>query len=102
MQQEPINRETALRALLLINQHSRQGEADAETAANHLAELGVDVTRGDFEAPDELPAEIRERGPDFDVIVLGGGDGTLNLAAGAMADIGRPMAVLPLGTANDF
>jgi len=93
---------TVLRALLLINQHSRQGEADAETAANHLTDLDVDVTRGDFSAPDELPDEIRERGRDFDVIVLGGGDGTLNLAAKAVADIRMPMAVLPLGTANDF
>lgn len=91
-----------LRALLLINRKSRQGEANAETAVEHLRERGVDVVEGRFDEPDDVPAEIRRHARDVDVIVLGGGDGTLNLAAKPVVDSGLPMAVLPLGTANDF
>lgn len=91
-----------LRALLLINRQSRQGEANAQTARDALEALDVDVLLGDFEKPDDVISEIDEYADDVDVIVLGGGDGTLNLAAGAVMRADKPMAVLPLGTANDF
>jgi diacylglycerol kinase family enzyme len=35
-------------------------------------------------------------------IVAGGGDGTVGSVAGALADTGRPLGVLPLGTLNHF
>lgn len=91
-----------LRALLLINRESRQGEANAQTAVEHLVARDVDVVEGRFDEPDDVPAEIRRYAEDVDVVVLGGGDGTLNLACKAMLECGKPMAVLPLGTANDF
>lgn len=90
------------RALLLVNQHSRQGQANAEAAVSHLEALDLEVQRGRFESPEDLPDEIRRRAEHFDVVILGGGDGTLNLAADAMREVAVPMAVLPLGTANDF
>jgi YegS/Rv2252/BmrU family lipid kinase len=37
-----------------------------------------------------------------DLVILGGGDGTLNAAAPALIDTGLPMGILPLGTANDL
>lgn len=37
-----------------------------------------------------------------DCVVMGGGDGTLNAAALALAETKLPLGVLPLGTANDF
>ena len=91
-----------LRALLLINQKSRQGEANAQAARDALEALDVEITLGKFEEPDDVPAEIDRHAPNVDIIVLGGGDGTLNLAAAAVMRAGRPMGVLPLGTANDF
>ncbi|MES1935008.1 lipid kinase [Salinisphaera hydrothermalis] len=91
-----------LRALLLINRESRQGEANAQNAVEHLAARDVDVVEGRFDDPDDVPAEIHRYADDVDVVVLGGGDGTLNLASKAMMECGKPMAVLPLGTANDF
>lgn len=36
------------------------------------------------------------------MIVIGGGDGTLHLAADALVESGLPVGVLPLGTANDL
>ena len=37
-----------------------------------------------------------------DLVVVGGGDGTINAAARGVIDTGLPLGVLPLGTANDL
>lgn len=86
----------------MINQGSREGEANDQAASDHLNALGVDVVHGEFQEAGQLSEEIAQKSGDVDVIVLGGGDGTLNLAAKSVMDAGKPMAVLPLGTANDF
>ena len=91
-----------LRALLLINRESRQGEANAQAARDALEALDVEVLLGKFDEPDDVPAEIDRHAQAVDIIVLGGGDGTLNLAAESVMRSGKPMGVLPLGTANDF
>jgi diacylglycerol kinase family enzyme len=38
----------------------------------------------------------------YDVLVAGGGDGTMNAVAAVLAGTNRPMGVLPLGTVNHF
>jgi diacylglycerol kinase (ATP) len=42
----------------------------------------------------------RDAGPEFDVIVAAGGDGTIAAVANGVAAAPRPIAILPLGTAN--
>jgi YegS/Rv2252/BmrU family lipid kinase len=37
-----------------------------------------------------------------DLVVVGGGDGTVNAAAPGLLDTGLPLGILPLGTANDL
>jgi YegS/Rv2252/BmrU family lipid kinase len=39
---------------------------------------------------------------DITEVVIGGGDGTLSAAAGALVEAGLPVGVVPLGTANDL
>lgn len=39
---------------------------------------------------------------DADVVVAGGGDGTLSTVAGVLAGTQKPMGILPLGTLNHF
>lgn len=51
---------------------------------------------------DELTRAISAHGPDADRIVIGGGDGTISGALPQLLALGKPLAVLPLGTANDF
>ena len=38
----------------------------------------------------------------YDMVIVGGGDGTISSAAGLFADSGRPLGILPLGTMNLF
>ena len=51
---------------------------------------------------DDLGRAFHEHGAKADRIVIGGGDGTISAALPALLRLGKPLAVLPLGTANDF
>jgi diacylglycerol kinase (ATP) len=51
---------------------------------------------------DELRQSLRIHGPNVDLIVLGGGDGTISHALPVLLALDKPLAVLPLGTANDL
>ena len=67
------------------------------------AELGLDARV--VSAPsDRIAGEIERAAADssVDAVVLGGGDGTLSGGAGLLADSGKVMGVLPLGTLNHF
>ncbi len=46
--------------------------------------------------------KILDYGLDTDIVVVGGGDGTLNAAVEGILQIDRPLGILPLGTANDL
>ena len=50
----------------------------------------------------ELRRELEAHGKDVDLIVIGGGDGTISKALPQLLKLQCPFAVLPLGTANDF
>lgn len=89
------------RALFLVNPHARNGGASID-AVRALLGAGMDLV--DLTWPDgrTLPHVIRTRAREVDLVILGGGDGTLNSAASALFDTQLPLGVLPLGTANDF
>jgi diacylglycerol kinase family enzyme len=76
---------------------------DEETArieaAFHAAGVEADVRP--TESEDIFKAlEDAAVAPGLDAVVAGGGDGTLSCAAGHLADSGRPLGILPLGTLN--
>jgi diacylglycerol kinase (ATP) len=50
----------------------------------------------------DMEALLKTHGPGADRIVIGGGDGTLSKALPTLLKLKKPLAVLPLGTANDF
>lgn len=54
--------------------------------------------------PDDLETVCREaaKSGDCDLVVAAGGDGTIGTAAAALADTGRPLGVVALGTLNHF
>ncbi|MEZ5935503.1 MAG: lipid kinase, partial [Alphaproteobacteria bacterium] len=45
---------------------------------------------------------IREAGPTSDLVIVGGGDGTINSVIDTLLDLEKPLGILPLGTANDL
>lgn len=76
---------------------------DAEAIVRLFDGLGLAVEVAMLsEAPDPeaLRAEI-EAGA-YNLVVAAGGDGTIHEVVNAIAGLGRPLGVLPLGTANDF
>jgi len=92
----------ARRALLVVNKKSRQGQGPTEDAIDVLELGGIRLRREECLAPDELATLIRRLHDEVDMVVLGGGDGTLNAAAPALIETGLPLGILPLGTANDL
>jgi YegS/Rv2252/BmrU family lipid kinase len=90
------------RALLLVNHHSRQGQERYQEAINCLNELGLKLITESTENPRQLGDMIRRYQQEIDLVIVGGGDGTLNAAVGAIVDTQLPLGILPLGTANDL
>lgn len=91
-----------MRALVLINPGARQGAAHADTAMKQLWAMGVDVVRARAERLTDWPGLINNHAEDIDCVVVGGGDGSLNFAAGPIMRNDLTLGILPLGTANDF
>jgi YegS/Rv2252/BmrU family lipid kinase len=88
------------RALLLVNCKARRGEGCRAEVVERLTKHGFELVTLDADAP---PGEaIRLHAASVDLIVIGGGDGTLNAAADALAEVGKPVGIIPLGTANDL
>lgn len=93
-----MGRETLL---LLTNGRARWGHAGDE-AAERLRGLGFAVIHRTPLSPEGMQTALRREGPAADLVALGGGDGTLSAALPALLEIGKPLCVLPLGTANDL
>ena len=92
------------RALIIVNPAAgRSGSArhrlDRVVAALERRGCAV-VLRRAGPAIGDAERLAREAEADFEIIVAAGGDGTLNAVANGMAGAERPLAVLPLGTAN--
>ncbi|WP_175452537.1 lipid kinase [Thiohalomonas denitrificans] len=88
--------------LLLVNRHSRYGEAGVDGVAKRLSSHGFTVQQVTPDTPAEGVLLLRRYCAMADVIVVGGGDGTFNQLGAALARCGRPVGILPLGTANDL
>lgn len=90
------------RALLLVNRKSRSGASDIEAARARLVTAGIEVVEPDLDSAAEIPRLIRSHRDTVDMVVIGGGDGSMNLAAPALVETGLPLGLIPLGTANDL
>jgi YegS/Rv2252/BmrU family lipid kinase len=90
-----------MRVLVIVN----PGASRAETATQELSRWFSAHATATFVRADsieELKQALDAHGASADRIVIGGGDGTISAALPQLLRIGKPLAVLPLGTANDF
>ncbi len=83
-----------MRVALLSNPESGSGGAGEVGAA--LSRHGAEVSSFALDEIDEAAASSVER------VVVAGGDGSLGCGAAAAARAAVPLAVIPVGTANDF
>jgi YegS/Rv2252/BmrU family lipid kinase len=83
---------------LVSNPHAGDNEWGREFWLSHLAEAGIRSPRCcSFEDSDW----VEELGKS-DVLMVAGGDGSLNRGAQLCLETGATLAILPSGTANDF
>ena len=90
------------RALLIVNGNSREGKAAQSKVIDGLRLLGIDPVHKECSSQEKLAALIADEGANAEIIIVGGGDGTLNSAAAGVVKVKRPLGIIPLGTANDL
>ncbi|MFA6031366.1 MAG: lipid kinase [Myxococcota bacterium] len=90
------------RALFIVNPRARNGLKLADDVRKTLEGGGL-ILLDDQPGREETVSDvIIRRRSDCDLVVLGGGDGTLNSSAKGLVKTGLPLGIVPLGTANDF
>ncbi len=90
------------RALVLVNPKSRGDLPEEWTQV--LAEAGVEPRIEWPDSPDETRRLIESAASErtIDCVVLAGGDGTIHQALPALLAARLPVALIPIGTANDL
>lgn len=89
------------RALLLINPNARRGGDNHEALSRILCDGGLELVSDRGESEPLSDAIVRHQ-HDVDLVIVGGGDGTLREAIPGLVQTGLPLGLLPLGTANDL
>jgi diacylglycerol kinase (ATP) len=90
-----------LRVLVMVN----PGTSRAETALPALSSWFTEHCHAVIvvaNSKKERKRKLKTHGNEVDLIVIGGGDGTISKALPHLLKLKKPFAVLPLGTANDF
>lgn len=90
------------RALLLINRHARRGKQGFAQAINLLDDLDFELITVPVKASKSPSDFIHYYADSIDLVIVGGGDGTLNSVVNSLVEHHLPLGILPLGTANDL
>lgn len=91
------------KALLIINPGSRLGsEAALDEGLDRLLIAGIQVEQLVSTSPAESCDAVNNCRNKIDLVIIGGGDGTISSMAKILYECQLPMAILPLGTANDL
>ena len=90
-----------MNARIIVNRNCR-GARDRKAVGRTLKRAGV-KGKVHWLAPNQVQAWAKSAAEEgADLVVIGGGDGTVSAAAGAIAGTATKLAVLPLGTLNHF
>ena len=90
------------RALLLINRRAGRGARALAQAVECLHDLDFELITAPIKKAEQITSRIHHFRPQLDLVIVGGGDGTLNVAVDSLVQCQLPLGILPLGTANDL
>ena len=92
------------RTALIVNTRSHSGEQAFFQALDLLSALGVPLgATYPLRDPARLPETVEKAiAEEHDLIILGGGDGSVSSVVDYLAGRNTVLGLLPLGTANDF
>lgn len=91
-----------MRAAVLINRGAGATEVEAGKLQNLFQEHGIQANVRMLANGDLSTALDEALSRKVDVVVVAGGDGTINAAASRLVGTGIPLGVLPMGTYNHF
>ncbi len=90
-------------AALIVNAMSRTGRRSFRDACAAMQDLPFPVDAHGVENPDDLEATLeRVLAQQPDLVILGGGDGTISGLVDKLVGRDVILGILPLGTANSF
>jgi diacylglycerol kinase (ATP) len=92
---------TARRALMVVNANARNGGEALALVPRFEAE-GIQVRVERPERGADVSRLIQLHSTELDLVIVCGGDGTMNNAADGILRTGLPLGIMPLGTANDL
>ncbi|HET9637972.1 MAG TPA: diacylglycerol kinase family protein [Allosphingosinicella sp.] len=100
----PLTRPVPKQAVLIVNAHSRKGQALFAEAAEKLRAAGVELIAAHaIRDPRLLVPTVKEAvRSGAPMVIVGGGDGSLSYTVDEVVDRECVFALLPLGTANSF
>ena len=90
------------RVLLLLNRRSRQAQQNFARAIEILHGLDFEILTIPTKNIKQLRSVVLQNGKNVDLVIVGGGDGTLNAVVDSLVEMQLPLGILPLGTANDL
>lgn len=97
----PANKSTR-RALVFLNDKARSVKQNIPHALEALRAHNIDVVRSVNPKRRAIGHVIQQYKSEIDLIIVGGGDGTLNGVLQGLVGAKLPLGLLPLGTANDL
>lgn len=100
----PAGKAASLRAALIVNTHSRKGADLFEQARSLFKAAGLPLAEAHgVRDPSRMRSTVEKALADgADLIIVGGGDGSISGTIGALIGSAAIFAPLPLGTANSF
>ena len=81
---------------------SANGTELEDSIQSSFRRVGISVDLRRIESGEDLSATVRKAADECDVIVAGGGDGTISSVAAVTVEKQKTLGVLPLGTLNHF
>jgi diacylglycerol kinase (ATP) len=90
------------RALLISNRNARRGQTVSAKAIPLLQSHGFELIEDATSKPGQLNDLLLRYRDQVDLVIIAGGDGTLNAAINGLVETKLPLGIIPAGTANDL